>query len=277
MLTIACAKCGKVGRIPEAYMGHSVRCKACGSIFRAEPLPSPTPDEPGTSSPPETEKPNVAIPLTVEQQVRADVGNDASGDRCPYCMKIIDPPPKRSRRCPLCRERMVMRRHKLLTESQAAAFDLRLAESRAAREAALEAERERHACLPEGPISESQYREIIHRNAYIWSMARFENGRLILLPQQERESRLKYLSFYQTLWHTHLPNGRIDEHLTSVEDWDHITKLSYGVINLVTGLVAWRKEPKLYDSMDYMGDPDEIDARFRRLGEYYRTFEPPFP
>ena len=24
MLTITCAKCGKVGRIPEAYMGHSL-------------------------------------------------------------------------------------------------------------------------------------------------------------------------------------------------------------------------------------------------------------
>ena len=261
MLTIACAKCGKVGRIPEAYMGHSVRCKACGSSFRAESQTVSTHDEPSTAIPPSPESSDLATPLPPQPQVHADVESNASADRCPYCMKIIDPPPKRSRRCPLCRERMVMRRHKLLTESQAAAFDLRLAESRAAREAALEAERERHACLPEGPISKAQYREIIHRNAYIWSMARFENGRLILLPEQERESRLKYLSAYQTLWHRHLPNGRIEEDLISVEDWDHITKLSYGVINLVTGLVAWRKEPKLYDSMDYMGDPDEIDAK----------------
>jgi hypothetical protein len=216
MLTIACSKCGKVGRIPEAYLGHSVRCKACGSIFQAKSLPVPIRDETGTSSQPEPEKPGVAIPLSVQHQARADVGNDASGDRCPYCMKIIDPPPKRSRRCPLCRERMVMRRHKLLTESQAAAFDLRLAESRAAREAALEAERERHACLPEGPISEAQYREIIHRNAYIWSMARFENGRLMLLPEEEHYSRLKYLSAYETLWGKHLPNGKLDRGLNPI-------------------------------------------------------------
>lgn len=138
-------------------------------------------------------------------------------------------------------------------------------------------QRERYACLPEGPISVAQYREIIHRNAYIWSLARFENGRFILLPEQERKSRLKYLSSYQTLPGKHLPSGEIDEGLSHVEDWDRITKLSYGVINLVTGLVAWRKEPKPYNSMTYMGDAGEIDARFRRLGEYYRTFEPPFP
>ena len=44
MLTIACAKCGKVGRIPEAYMGHSVRCKACGSGFQTVPPHTLPPD-----------------------------------------------------------------------------------------------------------------------------------------------------------------------------------------------------------------------------------------
>jgi len=171
---------------------------------------------------------------------------------------------------------MVMRRHKLLTVSQAAAFDLSLAEKRAARQAAWEAERERYACLPEGPISLAQYREIIHRNAYIWTLARFENGKFVLVPEQERKSRLKYLSSYSTLWRQRLPNGEYGVDLTHVEDRDLITRLSYGVINLITGLVAWREEPKPY-TITYQGNQGEFETGDKRLGEYYRTFEPPFP
>src|SRR5271157_5849192 len=53
MVTITCAKCGKIGRIPENYLNHSGRCKACGSIFRAESPPVSPPDEPETVSPAE--------------------------------------------------------------------------------------------------------------------------------------------------------------------------------------------------------------------------------
>ena len=124
-----------------------------------------------------------------------------------------------------------MRRHKLLTESQAAAFDLKVAETRAAREAALKAYGERHACLPEGAITESQYREIIRRNAYFWASARYENGRLVLVSEKERDSRLKHLRGYQTFWHRTSETGKLIDPIT-VEDVDLTTNLSYGVINL---------------------------------------------
>ncbi len=173
MVTITCVKCGKIGRIPEEYLNHSVKCKVCGSIFRAESQAASTHDEPSTAFPPPPERSDLATFPPAQPEVHADVGSNASADRCPYCLKIIDPPPKQSRRCPLCRGRMVMRRHKLLTEQQAVAFDVSVAQERAARQASLEAERERYACLPESPISVAQYREIIHRNAYIWSLSRF--------------------------------------------------------------------------------------------------------
>ena len=97
---------------------------------------------------------------------------------CPYCMKVIDPPPKRSRKCPFCREKLILRRHRLFTVSQGAEFDARLAAERALKETAREAEQARYVCLPEQPASEEQYCQIIRRNAYVWSLARFENGRL---------------------------------------------------------------------------------------------------
>jgi hypothetical protein len=170
-----------------------------------------------------------------------------------------------------------MRRHKLLTELQATAFRLRLDEERAAREAALEAERARYACLPEAPITEAQYREIIGRNAYLWAAAKFENGRFVLVSQEERKSRLKHLRGYTSFLHKRSPSGELVECLENINDVDLKTNLSLGVINLVTGLVAWRKEPKPYNSITYQGNQAEIAARNRRLGEYYRTFIPPFP
>jgi hypothetical protein len=119
-----------------------------------------------------------------------------------------------------------MRRHKLLTEAQAAAFDGRLLERSEARKAALEAERERYACLPAGPISEKQYREIIGRNAYLWAIARFQNGRFVLVSEQEREVRLAHLPAYQTLWHKRSPSGESVECLEDVQDVDLTTNLS---------------------------------------------------
>jgi hypothetical protein len=53
MVTITCVKCGKTGRMPEEYLNRSVRCKACGSIFRASSLPFPPTSEPETASPAE--------------------------------------------------------------------------------------------------------------------------------------------------------------------------------------------------------------------------------
>jgi hypothetical protein len=42
---------------------------------------------------------------------------------CPYCHHSIEPTPKRSRLCPHCREKVVVRQGHLFTESQADAFD----------------------------------------------------------------------------------------------------------------------------------------------------------
>lgn len=54
---------------------------------------------------------------------------DAPPSACPYCGVVIDPPPARSRKCPDCRERIVVRTRRsdgakvLLTEADAADFD----------------------------------------------------------------------------------------------------------------------------------------------------------
>ena len=48
---------------------------------------------------------------------------------CPHCEAVLDPPPKQSRKCPECRERIIVRTHALskakllLTEEGAAKFD----------------------------------------------------------------------------------------------------------------------------------------------------------
>jgi hypothetical protein len=279
MLTIACAKCGKVGRIPEAHMGHSVRCKACGSSFQTVPPHTPPPDGLLVASEAVPSEPQIPTTPSSPNQSQGDERNETRVTHCPYCMKVIDPPPKRSRKCPFCREKLILRRRRLFTVSQGAEFDARLAAERALKETAREAEQARYVCLPEQPASEEQYRQIIRRNAYVWSLARFENGRFILLPEQERERRRKFLPGFQTEFRSINARGKLVEHLISIEDWDRITKLSYGRINLVTGLVAWRKEPMPFDTSLYfgLGSPEQTDATFRRLGEAFLTFEPPFP
>jgi len=220
--------------MPEGYLNQHVRCKACGAKFLAEEYAAHTDAESRTALSPPSGEPDLP---TAKTQTPADILEGASADRCPYCSKVLDPPPKGSRKCPICREKIVMRRHKLLTESQASAFDLGVVEERAAREAAWKAEQERYACLPEGPISERQYREIIRRNAYIWASARYENGRLVLVSEKERDARLKHLRAYQTFWHRTSKTGKLIDP-PEVEDVDLTTNLSYGVINLATGLVA---------------------------------------
>jgi hypothetical protein len=94
----------------------------------------------------------------------------------------------------------------------------------------------------------------------VWTLARFENGRLILVPAQEHRSRLKHLSTYQTLWRKlkRLPSGEIVEDLSQVEDRDLITRLSYGVTNFDTGLVACPKEPKPFAITYQAGSADEF-------------------
>jgi len=47
---------------------------------------------------------------------------------CPHCEAVLDPPPKQSRKCPECRERIIVRTHPvskakfLLTETKAASL-----------------------------------------------------------------------------------------------------------------------------------------------------------
>jgi hypothetical protein len=48
---------------------------------------------------------------------------DAEAAACPHCEKVIDPRPRRSRKCPHCREPVVVRKGALLTASDAAALD----------------------------------------------------------------------------------------------------------------------------------------------------------
>ena len=49
---------------------------------------------------------------------------------CPHCNQLLNPPPKRSRKCPECRKPIVVRRGCLLTEAEAAEFDEQLDDAR---------------------------------------------------------------------------------------------------------------------------------------------------
>ncbi len=123
MLTITCSKCGKVGRIPEEYMGQSVVCKACGSSFRAAPHHVPATDEPLVAFGQVPLQPQVTANASSAIQSQSDDRNETQKTHCPYCTKTIDPPPKRSRKCPFCREPIVLRRKRLMTPEQARLFD----------------------------------------------------------------------------------------------------------------------------------------------------------
>lgn len=54
---------------------------------------------------------------------------------CPHCGRSIEPPPKRSRKCPHCRQPIVVRRGYLLTEAKATEFEQRLADEKERRKA----------------------------------------------------------------------------------------------------------------------------------------------
>ncbi len=123
MLTIVCAKCGRAGRIPEAYMGHSVRCKACGSGFQTVPPHTLPPDGLLVASEAVPSQPQLPTTPSSANQSQGDERNETRETHCPYCMKVIDPPPKRSRKCPFCREPIVLRRKRLMTHEQARLFD----------------------------------------------------------------------------------------------------------------------------------------------------------
>lgn len=47
----------------------------------------------------------------------------SNGAECPYCGKLIEPAPSRRRKCPHCRQAIVVRRGSLYTEADAADFD----------------------------------------------------------------------------------------------------------------------------------------------------------
>jgi hypothetical protein len=48
---------------------------------------------------------------------------DAETATCPYCAKVIDPRPRRNRKCPHCREPVVLRQGALLTAADAQTID----------------------------------------------------------------------------------------------------------------------------------------------------------
>jgi hypothetical protein len=48
---------------------------------------------------------------------------DAATAACPYCAKVIEPRPRRNRKCPHCREPVVLRQGALLTAADAKALD----------------------------------------------------------------------------------------------------------------------------------------------------------
>jgi hypothetical protein len=48
---------------------------------------------------------------------------DAETAACPYCEKVIEPRPRRNRKCPHCREPLVVRKGAILTTDAAKAVD----------------------------------------------------------------------------------------------------------------------------------------------------------
>ena len=48
---------------------------------------------------------------------------DTDSAACPYCTKVIEPRPRRKRKCPHCREPIVVRQGALLTAADAQAVD----------------------------------------------------------------------------------------------------------------------------------------------------------
>jgi hypothetical protein len=48
---------------------------------------------------------------------------DAEPAACPHCAKVIEPRPRRNRKCPHCREPVVLRQGALLTAADARALD----------------------------------------------------------------------------------------------------------------------------------------------------------
>jgi hypothetical protein len=61
--------------------------------------------------------------------------------RCPHCSREIEPPPKRSKNCPHCKEPIVLRRGQLLTPKGAEEFDARASADRDKREVEKKIER----------------------------------------------------------------------------------------------------------------------------------------
>ncbi len=103
MIRFSCS-CGRGLKAKPELSGQRARCLDCGKILE---IPS-------------------INPLT----------------DCPHCFKTIDPPPERSRKCPHCREQIVMRLKHLRTPEQAKAPDeARRAESKRKHEEFQESQR----------------------------------------------------------------------------------------------------------------------------------------
>ena len=114
-----CPKCSKIFDVPNEYAGRTVKCLGCKKEMIATPCKAQTNIQ--TSLP--LKKNTKRLPKT--EQAACLIGPAI----CPYCSALLEKRPKRSRKCPTCQCKIILREGRLLTEKQAAEYDKRVFEN----------------------------------------------------------------------------------------------------------------------------------------------------
>ena len=130
MIPASCPHCGTVHEIPDDMIGLEICCNCCDKEFvvsrQSVARPSSRDDEPALSDKLMTAHDKRPRSLERRQEQtkrkgaeRQNKGRNSSRALCPYCRHSFESKPKRSRKCPQCAERIVVRKGKLYTEAAA--------------------------------------------------------------------------------------------------------------------------------------------------------------
>lgn len=133
--------------------------------------------------------------------------NSQVNAECPHCGVNFDPPPARTRKCPKCRERVVVRSHRkqkfYLTEAQVEAFEKKRAREYL-RNAAIRAAENIHVNLEKFETRERDLQDEMPGSGphdVFWSLAN-ERVASLMKPQMSSSDwhRLSMVYFQQALW-----------------------------------------------------------------------------
>ena len=130
MIPASCPHCGTVHEIPDDMIGLEICCNCCDKEFvvsrHSAACPSSRDDEPALSDGLMTAHDKRPRSLEPRQEQTKRKGaerqkkeRNSSRALCPYCRHSFESKPKRSRKCPQCAERIVVRKGKLYTEAAA--------------------------------------------------------------------------------------------------------------------------------------------------------------